>query len=311
MPNQGSRWPVPRHSAGRSHRGPRRGASLVPSWNVNDSTPDTAAFRVLPEPWIAFQPALDAMLGPLGQAVLDRLSLRPGEWVLDVGCGCGSTTLALAAAVGPAGRVTGIDLSARMIEVARASAAAAGLDNVDFIEGDASTHPWEPHGFDAIFSRLGTMFFDEPEAAFANLRRSLRQGGQLGFVCWRSLPENAWTTEPRNAAATIVPLPPAPGSNGPGPFSLARAERISTVLSDANFVDVTIEPLDHDLLIGRGDVDEAIEFYLRLLPTGYLMFEPDPHLLDRLRAMLRTVMEDHRIDDGIWLGSAAWLVHSR
>ncbi len=155
------------------------------------------------------------------------------------------------------------------------------------------------------------MFFDDPEAAFTNLHRALRRGGRLGFVCWRPLEENAWTTEPRDAAAAIVPLPPAPGPEAPGPFSLARAERISSVLSHASFVDVTIEPLDRDLLIGRGDVDEAVEFYLRLLPTGDLMFEPDRHLLDRLRAMLRSVLEGHRRDDGAWLGSASWVVRAR
>jgi len=266
---------------------------------------------VHPEPWIAFQSALDAMLDPLGRSVMTRLAPAEGEHVLDVGCGCGSTTLALAAAVGPGGTVTGIDPSAAMLAVARDAAAAAGLTNVDFIEGDAGTHPYRPHAYEVIFSRMGTMFFDEPEAAFTNLRRALRQGGRLGFVCWRSLEENTWTTEPRDAAAALVPLPPVADPDAPGPFSLARAERISSVLSHASFVEVTVEPLDRDLLIGRGDVDEAIEFYLRLLPTGYLMFEPDRHLLDRLRATLRTVLEGHRSDDGIWLGSASWLVRAR
>ncbi|MBA3282613.1 MAG: class I SAM-dependent methyltransferase [Acidimicrobiia bacterium] len=278
---------------------------------MTDTTPDVSSFRVQPEPWIAFQPTLDVMLEPLSRPVLARLAPAAGERVLDVGCGCGSTTLTLAAAVGPTGTVTGIDPSAAMIAVARQAAAAAGLENVEFIEGDAGTHPCQPHGYDVIFSRLGTMFFDEPEAAFTNLRRALRRGGRLGLVCWRSLEENAWTTEPRDAAAAIVPLPPAPGPDTPGPFSFARAEWISSVLCRADFVDVTIEPLDVDLNIGRGNVDEAIDFYLRLLPTGYLMFEPDHHLLDRLRATLRTVLERHRGDDGIRLGSASWLVFAR
>ena len=269
------------------------------------------AFRVHPEPWIAFQPAVDAMLEPLGRSLLARLAPATGQRILDVGCGCGTTTLALATAVGPTGTVTGIDPSANMLAVARAAAAAAGLAHVDFLEADAGTYPYEPDAYDVIFSRMGTMFFDDAEAAFTNLHRALRSGGQLGFVCWRTLEENAWTTEPRDAAAAIVPLPPAPGPEAPGPFFMARAERISSVLSHASFVDVTIEPLDRDLLIGRGDVDEAVEFYLRLLPTGDLMFEPDRHLLDRLRATLRSVLEGHRRDDGIWLGSASWVVRAR
>lgn len=278
---------------------------------MTESTPSRSTFRVHAEPWIAFQPALDAMLEPLGRSVMARLALAPGERVLDVGCGCGSTTLALAAAVGPNGQVTGIDPSGAMLAVARGAAKEAGATNVEFVEGDAATHPYEPHAYDVIFSRLGTMFFDEPEAAFTNLRRGLSSGGRLGFVCWRALTENAWTTEPRDAAASIVPLPPAPDLDAPGPFSLSRPEHVSEVLSHAGLVDVTIEPVDRDLLIGRGDVDEAIEFYLRLLPTGYLMFEPDRHLLDRLRVALRTVLESHRSDDGIWLGSATWVVRAR
>ncbi len=251
------------------------------------------------------------MLEPLGRSVMDRLVPAPGQRVLDVGCGCGTTTLELAAAVGPTGSVTGIDPSPSMLAVARHAAAAAGLDNVEFVEGDAGTHPYEPGAYDVIFSRLGTMFFDDAEAAFTNLRRALRRGGRLGFVCWRTLEENAWTTEPRDAAAAIVTLPPSPGPEAAGPFSLARAERISSVLSHASFVDVTIERLDRELLIGRGDIDEAVEFYLRLMPTGYLMFETDRHLLDRLRATLRSVLERHRRDDGIWLGSASWAAHAR
>lgn len=248
------------------------------------------------------------MLEPLGRALQERLAPTTGERVLDVGCGCGSTTLDLSAAVGPTGRVTGIDTSASMLAVARDAAVDAGLANVDFVEGDAGAHLYEPNAYDVISSRLGTMFFDEPEAAFTNLHRALRPGGRLGFVAWRALEENAWTTEPRDAAAAIVPLPPAPDPDGPGPFSLAEAQRISSVLTHANLVDVTIEAFDRDLLIGRGDVDEAIDFYLRLLPTGYLMFEPDHHLLDRLRVTLRTVLEGHRRDDSIWLASASWLV---
>jgi SAM-dependent methyltransferase len=277
------------------------------------SDPGRAAerFRVQPEPWVAFRPTLDAMLEPLGDIVVARTPPAPGARVLDVGCGCGATTLALADLVGPSGEVVGIDPSGAMLEVARRLAADHGAANVTYIEGDAGTHPFEPHAYDLIFSRLGIMFFDEPDAAFANLRRALRRGGRLGFVCWRSLDENRWTTEPRDAVATIVPLPPPPPADASGPFSLGSDERIRSLLSSAGFVDVEIEDHDEPLLLGRGDVDEAIEFYLRLLPTGYLMFEPDHHLLDRIRVALRTVLEEHHGPDGIWMGSATWVVRAQ
>ena len=249
------------------------------------------------------------MLEPLGRVVQAELAPAAGEHVLDVGCGCGSTTLALADAVGPAGTVTGIDVSGGMLDVARR--AAAGRPNVRFVEGDAGTHPYRPDAYDVVYSRLGTMFFEEPEVAFTSLRRALRPGGRLGFVAWRSLHENPWATEPREVAGSIVPLLPVPDASQPGPFSLARAERITALLSQAGFVDVSVEPLDRELLIGEGDVDEAIEFYLRLLPTGYLMIEADRPLLDRVRVSLRAMLERYRHEDRIWMGSASWLVSAR
>lgn len=272
------------------------------------STAGTHQFRVHPEPWIAFQPALDEMLAPIGQVALAAAALQPGDSALDVGCGCGTTTMQLAAAVGSDGSATGIDTSAALLDVARRAVAAADVANATFVEGDAGTHPYGAHAYDVIFSRLGTMFFPEPAAAFANLRRALRPGGRLSFVCWRSIEENQWTAEVRDAAAVIVPLPPSAPDDAPGPFSLASADRVSSILTRSGFVDVSIEPVDLDLTIGRGDVDEAIEFYLRLLPTGYLLFDLDRHLLDRLSASLRVVLERHRGPDGLRLGSASWLV---
>jgi len=155
------------------------------------------------------------------------------------------------------------------------------------------------------------MFFDEPGAAFANLRRALRPGGRLGFVCWRGVADNPWTTVPRDAAHALVPLPPPPPPDAPGPFSLADADRIADLLGHAGFVDVAITPHDQPLLIGRGDLDEAVEFYLRLLPTGYLLFEPDRHMLDRLKVALHRALGRHHGPGGLLLGSGSWIVTAR
>ena len=268
-------------------------------------------FRVASEPWVAFRPALDAMLEPLGDAVLARLLPRTGEAALDVGCGCGTTTLELARMVGPTGGATGIDTSPAVLEVPRAEAARQGVRHATFVRGDAGTYPFAGDAYDVVFSRFGTIFFDEAGAAFANLRRALRPGGRLGFVCWRGVADNPWTTVPRDAAHALVPLPPPPPPDAPGPFSLADADRIADLLGHAGFVDVAITPHDQPLLIGRGDLDEAVEFYLRLLPTGYLLFEPDRHMLDRLKVALHRALGRHHGPGGLLLGSGSWIVTAR
>jgi SAM-dependent methyltransferase len=270
------------------------------------------SFRVGSEPWVAFRPALDAMLEPLGDAVLSRVLPRAGESALDVGCGCGTTTHELARTVGPTGSVTGIDTSEAVLAVARRGAPDAdAAARATFVRGDAGTHPFPGHAYDVIVSRLGTMFFDEPGAAFANLRRALRLGGRLGFVTWGPLVDNPWTTIPRDAADAIVPLPPLPPPGAPGPFSQSDPDALADLLGHAGFVDVAIARHDQPLLIGRGDVDEAVEFYLRLLPTGYLMFEPDRHLLDRLKVALHRALEPHRGPGDLLLGASAWIVTAR
>ena len=136
------------------------------------------------------------MLAPLGEAAIARLHPDPGEHVLDIGCGTGTTTLELARLVGNSGQVTGVDVSAPMLDEARRRAADAGLANVSFVVADAGVHQFEPRHFDAAFSRMGIMFFAEAAAGFTNLRRALRPGGRLTFVCWRSPEENSWVTEP-------------------------------------------------------------------------------------------------------------------
>jgi SAM-dependent methyltransferase len=273
------------------------------------------AFLVRAEPWIAFRPALDAMLGPLGDAALTAVHVGPGDRVLDVGCGCGTTTADLALRAGPQGAVTGIDTDAAVITEARATVAggaggSAGSAPVDFVVGDAATHPFPPEAHDVVYSRFGLMFFADPEPAFANLRRTLARDGRLGFVSWRPLEDNPWIVEARAAAEAIVPLPPLEPVDAPGPFSLGDPDRISTLLTGAGFVDVEIAAHDRPILIGRGDPDEAVACYLRLLPADSLLFETDRHLLDRLRAALRILVDRYVADDGIWMGAATWVVRA-
>src|SRR5882672_4013246 len=182
--------------------------------------------------WVAHQERLDRSFQPIDVAVQARAAAAPDEHVVDVGCGCGGSTLALAERVGPRGSVLGVDVSAPML--ARARERAASLPWVGFTEADATTHRFEPDA-DLLYSRFGVMFFDDPARAFANLRAALRNSGRMCFVCWRSPAENPWFTVPVAAAERVLgPLPPLP-PNAPSPFALADQERVHALLTSAGF----------------------------------------------------------------------------
>ena len=208
--------------------------------------------------WVGHQGRHDRMLSPLGDHVLAAAALSPGDDVLDVGCGCGSTTLAAARAVGH-GAVVGVDLSAPMLAQARANAASWGLANVSFQEADAQVRRFG-RAFDAVISRFGVMFFADPVAAFANLRAAARPAGRLAFVCWQPLEANEWLTVPQAAMAEHV-LPPEPAEPAaPGMFALADPARVRQVLGDAGWREVTVTSKVTPILVGGGALDEAVEF---------------------------------------------------
>ena len=176
--------------------------------------------------WVSHDALMEAMLQPLGEAVMDSLSPKPGEHVLDIGCGCGHTSLSLADRVGAEGSVTGIDISAPMLAVASQLAAErnAGHKSVQFLEADAQTHSFTPERYDAAFSRFGVMFFEDPVAAFTNLRASLRPSGRLAFCCWQPRAVNPFMTVPAMAALELLPAPPEIPPRTPGPFAFEEAD---------------------------------------------------------------------------------------
>ena len=155
------------------------------------------------EVWAVFQQPLDAQLEPHGLKAIEALAPRAGERIVDVGCGAGQTSLALAQAIGSIGTIVGCDISQPLLAMARRRAADAGVDNVSFIEADVQTHIFSPSIFDAVFSRFGVMFFADPPLAFVNVRRGLRPGGRLAFVCWRAPAENMFMTLPYEAPGLI------------------------------------------------------------------------------------------------------------
>jgi SAM-dependent methyltransferase len=178
--------------------------------------------------WAEVRESLELQLAPLGQRALAALAPRPGESIVDIGCGGGETTLELARAVAPDGTVMGIDLSAAVLAFARR--AAEGSQRVRFVAADAQAYPFEPASFDAAFSRFGVMFFGDPMAAFTNIYRSLKPNGRLAFVCWRALEQNPLDLVPLRAASPHLPPQPTHDPEAPGPFAFADADRVRGIL---------------------------------------------------------------------------------
>jgi len=256
--------------------------------------------------WTELQDDLDRQIEPLGRRVLQALAPAPGERVLDVGCGCGQTTLALGELVGPTGSVVGADISRPMLALARERA--AGAPQVAFIEADAQTYPFAPASFDAIHSRFGVMFFEDPTAAFANLRAALRPGGRLAFLCWRSPSENPVMTLPAMAAARHLPPqePPTPGA--PGPFAFADRGHVQAILADAGFGDIAIEA--QDMTAGGNTLESAVRLALRVGPLSRILRE-NPQVRPLVAADIEKALAERAVDGRVFLASATWVVSAR
>ena len=262
--------------------------------------------------WVAFQELIDTQLLPLGLRAMERARITPGERVLDVGCGCGSTTLELARRVGPTGSATGVDISSVMLEQARHAATQAGLKNVVFENADAQTHAFTPGSFDLVFSRFGVMFFAHPDVAFANLLKALRPGGRLTFITWQAVHLNPWMFVPMMAAAQHIQIPVPANPHAPGPFAFADAERVRGILADAGFTDLSFEELQDTVAVAGGsNIDQTVQFLLQMGPTGAAMRAAAAGALEAVTAAIREALQPYVEDDGVRMEAAAWIVTGR
>ncbi|MCJ2065301.1 class I SAM-dependent methyltransferase [Methylobacterium sp. J-088] len=266
--------------------------------------------------WARNQTVLDAVFAPLTEALFDRAGLNLGATVLDIGCGSGATTVEAARRVGAAGRVTGADISAPLLAVARARVGreAPGAAPVTFVEADVEQA--DLGTFDAALSRFGVMFFPDSLRAFANIRRMLRPAGQLTFLCWRALPENLWVQVPREAVMPLLSeVPPPPAPDTPGPFRFADADGLGALLRNAGFGTVSCAALDRDVILGRGDTDAeaaaaAAHVALNLGPTSHLVREAEPDLRARAEAVVTEALIRHASGGAVRLRAACWLVQA-
>lgn len=235
--------------------------------------------------------------------LLAAAAIEPGSTVLDIGCGTGRTTRDAARLAAP-GTALGVDLSSRMVDLARELAAREGLGNARFLQADAQVHPFPDGGFDVAVSRHGAMFFGDPLAAFANVARAVRPDGRLALLSWQPWERNEWVSTFRSILAAGRELPAPPPSRG----SLRDPDQVRELLTAAGFADVRLHGLAEPMYFGR-DVDDAFRFVIGQF--GWLMDGLDEDGRARAADELRASMAGHLTDEGVRYGSAAWLIEAR
>ena len=259
--------------------------------------------------WVAGQEELDAQLAPFGALALEAASFRPGEAVIDVGCGCGATTIAIAARVGETGRVVGLDVSAPMLARARER---ISEPNVELVLGDAATAPLPDASFDAVFSRFGVMFFDDAGATFAHLRAALRPGGRMALVVWQDLTRNPWITVPAAAVEGLVKPLVLGDSDEPGPFSLGDPDHLRTLLETAGYSDVDLTGHELAMTIGGGLASvAAVAFTIEHGPLRHVLATAAPDIVAAATERVAAALAPYDGPAGVRMDSAVWVVTAR
>lgn len=260
--------------------------------------------------WIAQQARRDqVMLGVAGIALASAAAM-PGESVVDVGCGCGDTSVELAKLVGPTGRLLAVDVSAQLLPVARE--ALAPYNHAEALLADAATFPFPAGTADLLFSRFGVMFFGDPVAAFANLRKALKPTGRVVFACWRTPPENPWMMVPLQAAHRHLPPVSEPGPEDPGPLSFGRPERVTRILTEAGFQPPRFEKVDMMIDLGAGKgLDAAVLGSLEFGPVSRAIEGQPESMRNMIAESLREVLTPYAADDGtVKLPASVWIVRT-
>ncbi|KOU72276.1 SAM-dependent methyltransferase [Streptomyces sp. MMG1533] len=257
--------------------------------------------------WVAAQAVLDEMLSPFEDLLVEAVLADHGRHVLDVGCGTGGTTLAVARRLGAAGRCVGIDISEPVITAARERAEQAGTP-VSFIHADAQDHAFEPATFDTIISRFGVMFFNDSVRAFTNLRRAARDDAKLRCITWRTPAENPFMTTAERAAAPILPNLPARRPDEPGQFAFADPDRIHRILTESGWTGIDIRPIDVTCTLPE---TELVGYFTRLGPVGQVLREADEQTRAQVVATVRAAFDTYVQGTEVRFTAACWMIGAR
>jgi SAM-dependent methyltransferase len=257
--------------------------------------------------WTDRQAVQDVLLAPILDILIASAGPKPGNHIIDVGCGCGASSIGFAERVAPDGFVLGIDISAPML--ARARELAPKSLPLDFALADATVYPFDPESFDLLVSRFGVMFFAEPAISFANLRKALRREGRVAFACWRDPKQNPWMMTPLQAVYKHVPRLPQVGPEDPGPFSFASEERVQRILGDAGYTAITMQPhdLSLDIAIGRG-LDAAVQGACEIGPASRALQDQPEDVRQAARASIREALAPFASGESVMLPAAIWIV---
>jgi len=257
--------------------------------------------------WVETQETLDAVLAPFEDLLVEAVADRKAQRVLDVGCGTGSTTLAIARRLGPKGTAVGLDISQPMITLAKQRAEHESAPP-RFIGADAQTHAFEPASFDMIVSRFGVMFFDDSVRAFANLRRAAAPKADLQVIVWRSAAENPFMTAAERAAAPFLPELPARRPDEPGQFAFADRSRVHSILEKSGWTAIDIEPLDVACTLPASKLDA---YFTRLGPLGRVLQQVDEQERSRIIEAVRAAFAPYVHGTEVGFTAACWLVEAQ
>jgi SAM-dependent methyltransferase len=257
--------------------------------------------------WTDHQEHQDQVLRPVSDRLIAAADPKPGERVIDVGCGCGATTIDFAARVSPGGEILGLDISEPML--ARARERAPRDLPIRFELADATVYDFEPDAADLVASRFGVMFFADPARSFANLRKGLKPGGRLTFACWREAKQNPFFVLPLREAGKHAPPLPEMDPEAPGPFAFADEARVRRILSQAGYADIALKPqdLELDIAIGRG-LDTAVTAAMSIGPTSRMLDGQSEAVRAAAAADIRKALAAHARGDSVPLGGAIWIV---